>query len=71
MIMPPCIKNGVKCEKREVGCQAKCQEYLTYKEKRNAEGLALAKDKLADSFRGKYIADTKDRLRKHISRRKV
>ena len=29
---PPCIKDGIKCEKRYPGCQDRCKDMLEYKQ---------------------------------------
>ena len=33
----PCVKNGVHCDKRHVGCHGECEEYTTWSEERARE----------------------------------
>ena len=32
---PPCVKNGVKCDKRHIGCQGTCEDYIKFRSERD------------------------------------
>ncbi len=42
MIKPPCRPGGKPCPDRKVGCQAKCEKYLEYRELRHKEILDMS-----------------------------
>lgn len=41
MIKSPCYK----CEKRYPGCHAKCESYLTFRERKDKENLKMREDR--------------------------
>lgn len=63
----PCMKDGIDCDKRHVGCQSKCEAYKAFRaaiDKANAErrkddiGKGYAADMIwRDRQKLKYTAD--------------
>ena len=66
MIMPPCKKNGVECDKRYPGCSGECAEYKAWKEHLTAERRALRKDYVVNDF----FKDVGHKLRRRRHTRK-
>lgn len=64
MIMPPCIKNGVKCDRREVGCHARCEEYLAFKKAYSEDSKKALRNKIPDEFRAVNVLKTRKRTNK-------
>ena len=38
---PPCINDGKPCEKRFIGCHAKCKDFLEWKENRDKKMASI------------------------------
>lgn len=57
---PPCIKDGVKCEKRVPGCQDRCEDMQQWQEKVRMRRTQRAQE--AESV--KYHVDACERMRR-------
>lgn len=61
----PCVKNGVPCTKRHVGCQGKCKDYADY----YAENRAREAEKRKQDVVKEYVnsRDIKRKHREHVT----
>lgn len=61
----PCVKNGIHCPARHLGCQAECQDYADY----YAENRALEAEKRKNDVVKEYInsRDIKRKHREHVT----
>lgn len=49
--MPPCERDGVKCQNRHDGCHAECEEYLEYKCERDEYKKRIIAENRVNSVR--------------------
>lgn len=60
MKKPPCVKNGVPCDKRYPGCQDRCKDMAEVRAYNDVIRAGKAKQRVADE----YLADSCMRMMK-------
>ena len=64
--MPPCIKNGVRCVRREQGCQQRCPEFSDFR-----KGLDEYNVARRESQKKETLATTDRRKKQKIQNMKL
>ena len=65
MTKPPCVVDGVHCDKRYIACQAACEKYAEWLVIHEAEKDAIKRRKDADKAVDDFLALTNLRKKQH------
>lgn len=59
----PCMKDGIDCGKRHVGCQSKCEAYLSFRAEMDKINAEKRKDYIGADYAAKMIWRDRHKLK--------